>query len=113
MIPKTFTLVNRKWKVILTDNNGLQAHLDRHWNHDQQENRIEGHECKGFCDQGEAAIYINIEKHGHRDDLEHTYHHELIHALLYANGLNGHDEAMVDRLGGFLHQVHQTKKGEQ
>lgn len=114
MIPKTFTLVNRKWKVRTVTCSELQKELDRFWNDPDNKDRepVDASDCKGLCDQGEAIIYLNTDRHHVREDLEHTFLHELIHALFYANGLHGHDESFVDRMGGFLHQYLQTQKGE-
>lgn len=63
----------------------------------------------GMCDPQTSSIYINLDMHPTGSDMEHTFCHELVHALLFADGLSEHNEEQVDRLGGILHQYFLTK----
>lgn len=111
MIPKTFKLVNRTWMVRTVTNKQLQNHLDHHWNDlAEREDRVFAGDIKGLCDPAVARIFINKDRHTCLEEMEHTFWHELTHALLFANGENGHDEEWVDRIGGFLHQFTNTRK---
>ena len=65
----------------------------------------------GFCDFEEAEIVVFPGRN--RDHLEHVYFHELAHALLQAIGQPklASNEAIVDALGGALHQYEKTSAG--
>lgn len=102
MIPKTFTLVNRKWTVRLVDGPGYR----------KRTGSTEDILPKGVCNPAQAVILINTDQHSCYEDLVHTWFHELTHAILFANGNDEHDEIFVDRIGGFLAQIEQTKKGD-
>lgn len=108
MIPKTFKMVNRTWRVRLVTTKQLQKHLDNHY----PDEEVTASEIMGLCDQRAARIFLNKDKHTEREALEHTYCHEFVHCLKYANGEEIHDEQEVDRLGGYLHQALQTSTGE-
>ena len=111
MIPKSFTLVNRKWVVRQVTEKQLQAHLDKHWNQDiDPEDRMSAKGIKGLCDPDVRRIFINKSAHFTQEDMSHTYWHEFTHAILYANGESGHCEEWVDRIGGFLHQGIETSE---
>ena len=69
-----------------------------------------GKELLGLCDQKTNQIFLNTDLHATEEELEGTYWHEFMHAFFFAEGQNEHDETVVDRLGGFLHQYEQTKK---
>jgi|TARA_Y100000034_G_scaffold133705_1_gene199978 Zn-dependent peptidase ImmA (M78 family) len=111
MMPKTFSLVNRQWRVRVVTSKQLRRHLETHWADDEELLNTAGN-LKGLCDPDASRIFINKDSHTTQEDMEHTYFHELVHALLYAEGIDshGHDEAMVDRIGGFLHQIERSKK---
>jgi hypothetical protein len=111
-IPKSFQLVNRTWKVKLVGSKELEKVIKDE--SDAQE--VPAAMRWGVCDIVTATIYLNSDLHADkpREMLEHTFCHELMHAILFANGqiVDHHDEALVDRFGGFLHQIFQTQKGE-
>lgn len=96
-IPLQFTLMNRDYQV----RKALQEEADK----------MESIGLLGHCDYDEALIILG--KHSNRDSFEHTYYHELAHALLVAAGKPklSEDEALVDALGAALHQYEKTKEG--
>jgi hypothetical protein len=66
----------------------------------------------GDCNREKARVRVQLD--GSSDDnSEHTFYHELAHALLWATTKPklSSDEAFVDSLGALLHQYMQTKKG--
>ena len=98
-IPARFTLMNRDYEV-------------RHANADDFARWITDEESlHGLCDFANAEVVIF--PHDNRQHLEHTYFHELAHALLVAIGQPelGENEAIVDALGGALHQYEKTLAG--
>lgn len=58
----------------------------------------------GLCDPDNAVIYLNQEDCRDPAFLRHSFWHEYVHALKYANGETDHDEAEVDRIAGMLDQ---------
>lgn len=59
-----------------------------------------------------GVILINIDNHAALIDIQHTFLHELAHAMTFADGVTcEHDERSIDRLGAYLHQYEQTKRG--
>lgn len=107
MIYKQFQLVNRRWLVRHVTTKQLQKHLDKH-PCEGEENAAK--DMKGLCDPEVYRIFINKDLHTTVEDKEHTFWHEFVHALKYANGEDGHCEEEVDRLGGFLSQFEQTRE---
>lgn len=95
MIPKSFQLVNRKYTV-----RGLGTET------------AEAANMHGDCNSDEAVIRVRQTKN--RQLMEHTYFHELAHALLYVTTKprRSLDEEFVESLGAALHQYMLTKKGE-
>ena len=95
MIPKTFNLVNRRYKVELLPPE-IADELER----------------IGDCHQNSAKIRIDTRECP--ESREHTFYHELAHALLYATTKPklSKNEAFVDSLGAVIHQFLQTRKGE-
>ena len=95
MIPKSFTLVNRTYQVKPYPA-GLAAELKR----------------TGDCDKDTAQIRIDTSNC--QDLQDHTFYHELVHAMLYASTKPklSTNEDFVDSLGALLHQFMQTKKGQ-
>ena len=95
MIPKSFTLINRAYSV----GSYVKGHAD---------------ELKrnGDCDKETAKI--RLDNSVDKECLEHTFYHELVHALLWASTKPklSTNEDFVDSLGALLHQYEQTKKGE-
>ncbi len=109
MIPKRFTLVNRAWVVRLVTQKQLARHIRHHFPDDDGDTG----DLLGLCNPQAARIFINKDKHISRESMEHTYWHEYVHAMKYADGEVLHDDAEVDRLGAILHQYAKTKTGEQ
>lgn len=95
MIPLRFQLVNRKYKVKPFPK-GQASELKR----------------EGDCDRGDAIIRLDTA--ATKESVEHTFYHELAHALLWTTTKPklSDNEAFVDSLGAALHQFMQTKKGQ-
>lgn len=99
--PKRFKLANRTWRVKLVTFAQLSRKLAR-----------EGIEpASGVTDPNNATIWIA--KDLDPGLVEHTFYHELVHALKYARGEVDHDEVEVDGLGALLHQYIISRRGEQ
>lgn len=94
MIPTSFTLVNRRYEVEELSES-LADDLGRHGD---------------FCREDGV---IRVEMVDVIDAREHTFFHELVHALLEASSRPSlsKKEAFVDSLAAVLHQYMQTKKG--
>jgi hypothetical protein len=94
LIPKTFKLVNRTW-VVKEMSKSISS-----------ENKLHGD-----CDHARALIRVCID---HPENAEHTFFHELAHAMLKVTTKPklSSNEDFVDSLGAALHQYMQTKKGE-
>ena len=67
----------------------------------------------GAHHRGQARIVLYIDGDAPQQDLEHTFLHELFHALFEAAGRDelSSDESLVDTMGALLHQFMQTAKG--
>lgn len=101
VIPKSFKLANRTWKVRLVTTKKLQKLVDE-WGLPA---------ATGLCDPNTCTIYLDKELS--RIELEHAWFHEKYHALKYARGETDHREVEVEALGALDHQLDQTRKGEQ
>ena len=85
-IPRTFSLAGIHWRV--EDVPGLSE--------------------LGLCDWNSAVIRLRV---GMQEQIRaDVFYHELIHAIMYATGLQEHPEREVDALGTLLHQFEQTKE---
>lgn len=95
MIPKSFTLVNRRWQVFDVTDNDMASDWDRH----------------GDCDAAKAVIRIKLDN---EENAEHTFLHELMHALFNMSTKPelSDNEELVDSMAAGLHQYLQTKKGK-
>ena len=95
MIPKSFTLVNRRWMV---------EELDKE--------TAEAGSMHGDCNSEKALI--RVEYNDNIEFREHTFYHELAHALLEASSRPSlsKKEKFVDSLAAVLHQYMKTKKGK-
>lgn len=95
MIPKSFKLINRTYRVTEYPK-GLADELKR----------------LGDCDRNSACIRLDTREG--EENLEHTFYHELAHALLYVTTKPklSENEDFVDSLGAALHQFMQTQRGE-
>ncbi len=93
MIPKKFSIVNRNYRV-----EPMPAEI--------------GEKRLGDQDRGNSLIRLNPAQT--REGLEHTFYHELVHAMLDASTKPklSANEDFVDSLGALLHQFMQTQKGE-
>ena len=93
MIPKSFSLVNRSYKTAAMPEEIAEKH-------------------HGDCDRSQAVIRLAAGKS--LENTQHTFFHELAHALLWASTKPklSENEDFVDSLGALLHQYEQTKKGE-
>jgi hypothetical protein len=81
-IPKKFTLGAVEWEVRQIEDLGDNL---------------------GSCNHETGIIFLK--KNPHKDILNVTFCHELIHALLYNSGrLEDHDEVLVEGLARGLHQ---------
>lgn len=95
MIPKSFKLVNRTYQVKPYPD-GLSEELKR----------------LGDCDRNAGCIRLDTREN--TENLEHTFYHELAHALLFTTTKPklSENEDFVDSLGAAMHQFMQTRKGE-
>ena len=95
MIPGSFKLINREYKVVELPKS-LAEDLRRH-----------GDICR------DDAV-IRVEMVDNMDMRESTFYHELVHALLESSSKPrlSKKEAFVDSLAAVLHQYMQTKKGK-
>lgn len=95
-LPTSFALMNREYRVRRATEAELKEAEDGLY---------------GFCDYEEAEIVLF--PHKNRDHAEHTYFHELAHALLMAIGRPdlAENEALVDSLAAALHQYEKTMDG--
>lgn len=93
MIPKRFTLVNREYRV-----------------QKMAKDVAEAGEQFGDCDRAQGLIRVKFDN---QKNAEHTFYHELVHALLWTTTKPklSKNEAFVDSLGAALHQYMQTRKG--
>lgn len=112
MIPKTFKLLNRTWKVRLSDYEKMQKYLDQYVLpfHEDEEDQTKAKDCFGFCDPARAEIHLNVPRHTDETQLLHTFWHELMHAIFFTEGLVNHDEAQIDRFGAYMQQITETMR---
>ena len=108
LIPRTFKLVNRTWRVKIVSRRVMcrEAHEDA-----MPEPSID-EAPRGLCDPYQAVIYLR--KDQTPDDLMHTFWHEVGHALLFATGAFStkmHPEPLVDQFGALMAQLWTTCKG--
>jgi predicted metal-dependent hydrolase len=92
MVPKTFLLANRKWRVLFDK-------LDD----------------SGDCDSDGAIIRINRSLiTADPELLAHTFEHELHHALFAMHGIHPdqHDERLIDGLSALRRQFELTRRGK-
>lgn len=105
-IPKSFTLLNRTWAVVVVTQDEMETYIDEH------DMRIdcESVQLKGLCDPNTNMILINADEHKRESDIEHTFWHEFGHAFRFAQGhfMQEHDETQIDLEAGLLHQFMQT-----
>ena len=94
-LPTTFKLGGRTWTVLLV----------------KELRNKRGKSIHGQCDIDLAIIEIDEDLSG--ELLEHTFYHEVVHALCKTLGWAKLDdnESKVDALGNMLMQFMATKKG--
>ena len=94
-IPESFDLANRTYTV--------------RWMTGAEEKKYSDED--GNCRVEEAQVLIRKGKH--KDYRDHTFLHELMHAVFNAAGREKEyeDEGLVDSVAGLLHQFFKTKKG--
>ena len=95
MIPKSFKLVNRSYKV-----KTLPKEL--------------ADELRRYGDSNRGGAIIRLDTREPKENLEHTFYHELAHALLWTTTKPklSRNEDFVDSLGAALHQYMTTRKGD-
>ena len=93
-IPQRFILGGRDWTVEI---------------HDVIDNEPE---LYGDCDSMECVIRL---KRGGMDVMQHTFYHELTHAICFTLGWKkfNEDEDKVDTLAGLFYQYLKSRKGTQ
>lgn len=98
MIPKSFKLANRTWKVRFIKN--LRS--------------PDGDSLWGMTIPARACIHLDTQllAPGMEEAKEHTFEHELHHALFSAHGFHEHDERLVDGVAGLRRQFTLTAKYE-
>ncbi len=79
-IPKSFVLGGVTWKVEYTKFNDYY----------------------GTCDFSKYTIYLSDDMS--EEKAQHTFCHELEHAIMFSMGLRDHNEREVDAKATFLHQ---------
>ena len=97
MIPKSFKLANRTWRV------------------EFKTNLVAGPEeqpCWGLANHIEAVIQLDDEllAPDMAEYLASTFEHELMHAMLSAHGVRDHDERFVDGMALLRRQYELTKR---
>lgn len=94
-IPTSFKLINRTYKI-----------------RPMREDVSNASKAIGHCHYDNADIEVKLD--GKQELIEHTFYHELTHALLHASTKPklAKDEKFVDHLAALIHQYEQTKKGE-
>lgn len=97
MIPRSFKLANRTWRV--------RYETDLRGGPDKEA-------CWGTSNAVEAVIRLDksLLEPGMEEYLLSTWEHELLHALLSAHGIRDHDEVFVDGIAALRRQYEQTKR---
>lgn len=101
VIPKSFVLGGRTWKVLLKSQALMDKMSEEH-----------GLPCgDGMCSYQEARIFIS--KACSEEVRDITFEHELLHAIQFTMGMTDHDEDKIDAHAHLRHQVNKTQRGEQ
>lgn len=97
MIPKSFKLANRTWRVEFKKD--LMA-------------GPEDQPCWGLANHLEAVIQLDEDllAPNMAEYLASTFEHELMHAMLSAHGVRDHDERFVDGMALLRRQYELTKR---
>ncbi len=96
MVPKTFELLGSTWKVKKTKDlahNGIRS--------------------LGVCHSDKRLIELDESIFDDEDELQHTWEHELTHAIWDTAALHemSMDEERVDLVAGLRHQLNKSAKG--
>lgn len=96
MIPKTFELLGSTWRVKKV-----------------KDLRHDGKKCLGVCHSDKRVIEIDALVFKDPDELQHTWEHEINHAIWETAGMEdvSADEEKVDLVAGLRHQLNKTSKG--
>jgi len=94
-IPATFELGGRTWQVRLSN-----------------EPEAGKPDTMGLCMSHEATILL--QRGMTPEETQHTFYHELCHAICYTLGWDklNEDEDRIDALGGLIYQFLKRKKGK-
>ena len=95
-IPKQFMLTGRVWSV------------------DHNEKLLRDNQAYGHCEYSTQTITIHEPENDNgqtRQGREHTFCHELLHAMAFTAGLEL-EEQQVDVMAGLFHQFMVTRQGE-
>ena len=97
MIPKSFKLANRTWRV------------------EFKKDLVGGPDdlaCWGSADRTHAVIRLDKDllEPGMEEYLASTFEHELLHAMLWMHGVIDHDERFVDGMALLRRQYELTKR---
>lgn len=107
---------NRDWKVECVSKGEMAkriAYYSRHHIATDNESDDDGVPPMGLCVPTHALILLQRDVHdGVRQSIEHTFCHELVHAMLFSDGLTDHQEEFVDRMGAYLHSYFETHEGD-
>lgn len=97
MIPKSFKLANRTWRV--------EFKKDLRGGPDDEP-------CWGLANHLEAVIKLDEDllEPNMAEYLASTFEHELMHAMLSAHGVRDHDERFVDGMALLRRQYELTKR---
>jgi hypothetical protein len=98
MIPHTFQLAGRRWKVKRITRKML----------DRMTDAADLPQAVGLCSPQSATIYLAKDIDG--DLLEISFEHELEHAVRFTQGKDDHDEADVDGVAQLRHQFKKTAR---
>lgn len=98
MIPKSFQLANRTWKVSYVKDLASP----------------DGSPCWGLTIPAHAEIHLDAQmlEPGMEETLEHIFEHELHHAIFCAHGWHDHEERLVDGVAGLRRQFTLTARYE-
>lgn len=96
MIPKTFKLANRTWRVHTVK--GLKSQ--------------DGEPCWGLTNTARASIQLDASlfEAGMDEMRAHVFEHELHHAMFCAHGWLDHEERLVEGMAGLRRQYELTKR---
>lgn len=98
MIPSTFQLAGRRWKVKRISRKAM----------DKMTLEADLPQAVGVCSPTRATIWLVNDIEG--DILDISFEHELEHAIRFTQGKDDHDEADVDGVAHLRHQFNKTAR---